>query len=178
MNGRVGPAAAGDIAASARAHRLPLAALVAAALILGCGLGFALSQSISVPVEVRVVAQKYESGAVEVGVEQDGERYLPDSRFLPSDAETGRWLRSSPVTISVEHVGPETAAAPPTVRYPTAEEIAAAIVSLMTAAESGADRSFPTAEEIAAAIVIPAFPTVEEIADAVVQVLIAWASES
>ena len=82
-------------------------ALGLVALIVAGTAGFALAQTLSVPAELRVVAQKHASGAVEVGIEQDGERYLPDSRFVSAGADEGRWLRSSPVTIEVEVPEPE-----------------------------------------------------------------------
>lgn len=91
----------------ARTQRTPVWVIATAALFLGLGLGLALSQTIPVPVEVAVVAQRHENGAVEVGVEQGGERYLPNSRFVSPNAEAGRWLRASPVMISVDVPEPE-----------------------------------------------------------------------
>lgn len=88
-------------------HRAKLAALGAVALVLAGGAGFALAQTISIPVDVRVVAQRHADGRVEFGVEQGGERYRPDARYLPANAEPGRWHRSSPVTIAVDVPEPE-----------------------------------------------------------------------
>ena len=77
------------------------AALIAVALLVGAT-GFALSQSLTSTSDVRIVAQKLEDGRIEFGLEQDGERILPRTRFFPADARVGRWLKSSPVTIEVE----------------------------------------------------------------------------
>lgn len=88
-------------------HRKRLAALFGAAILLAGAAGYAVSQTISVPTEARVVVQRHDSGSVEVGIEQGGERYLPQARFVSRDAETGRWLRSSAVTIEVDVPEPE-----------------------------------------------------------------------
>lgn len=56
--------------------------------------------------EVRVVARKIDDGRVEVAVqakqadESWGDRQLPERRFVPADAEPGRWLTSSATAIS------------------------------------------------------------------------------
>ncbi len=76
------------------------AALIALALLVGAT-GFALSQSLTSTSDVRIVAQKLEDGRIEFGLEQDGERILPRTRFFPANAEVGRWLKSSPVTITL-----------------------------------------------------------------------------
>lgn len=53
--------------------------------------------------EVRIAAQKLADGRVEVALQELsedgswGERQLPERRFLPADAPTGRWLTSSPL---------------------------------------------------------------------------------
>lgn len=98
-------------------RRQRLTALFGAALLLaGAAGGYAISQSISaamatdarvVTIEARVVVQKHPGGAVEVALEYGGERYLPRGRFVSRDAETGRWLRSSAVTIEVDAPVPE-----------------------------------------------------------------------
>lgn len=55
--------------------------------------------------EVRVAARKLDDGRVEVAVqakqadESWGDRQLPERRFVPSDAEPGRWLTSSATAI-------------------------------------------------------------------------------
>lgn len=56
-------------------------------------------------VTVRVAAQRHESGAVSVAVQQQGygkrwgERLLPTLRVVPAGAQPGRWLNSSPVEL-------------------------------------------------------------------------------
>lgn len=56
--------------------------------------------------EVRVAARKLDDGRVEVAVqakqadESWGDRQLPERRFVPADAEPGRWLTSSATAIS------------------------------------------------------------------------------
>lgn len=77
------------------------------AILLAGGVGFVTAQTVSVPIEARVVAQKHPSGAVELAIEQDGERHLPTFRFVTVNAPTGQWLRSSPVTLSVDVAQPE-----------------------------------------------------------------------
>lgn len=62
----------------------------------------AFGQSITSTSDVRIVAQKLEDGRIEFGLEQDGERILPRTRFLPADARVGRWLKSSAIAVSVE----------------------------------------------------------------------------
>lgn len=57
-------------------------------------------------VEVRINARRLDDGRVEVGLQQRGDsdwanRHLPDARFLPPDAELGRWLNSSPINLMV-----------------------------------------------------------------------------
>ena len=55
--------------------------------------------------EVRVAARKLDDGRVEVAVQARqadaswGERQLPERRFVPADAEPGRWLSSSAAAI-------------------------------------------------------------------------------
>ena len=55
---------------------------------------------------VRIVAQRLDGGRVEFGLQQRGsdgewgERLLPSRRFFPSGATVGRWLSSSPLTVS------------------------------------------------------------------------------
>ena len=82
------------------------AALFAVALLVGVT-GFALSQSLTSTSDVQIVAQKLEDGRIEFALEQDGERILPRTRFFPVDAEVGRWLRSSAVTVELEAPGAE-----------------------------------------------------------------------
>lgn len=87
--------------------RKRIAVLLLTAIVLAGGAGYALSQSISVSSEARVVVYKHDDGHVEVALEQGGERYLPEARFVGPSTATGRWLRSSPVTIAVEVPEPE-----------------------------------------------------------------------
>ena len=61
--------------------------------------GYALSQRIDSDSDVRIVAQRLEDGRVEFGLDQDGERILPQVRYFPADAPVGRWLRSSPLSV-------------------------------------------------------------------------------
>ncbi|MCY3922756.1 MAG: hypothetical protein OXG27_10240, partial [Chloroflexi bacterium] len=60
--------------------------------------------------EVRINARRLDDGRVEVGLQQRNDkawwpRQLPQSRFLPADAETGRWLNSTPLSVSVADSG-------------------------------------------------------------------------
>ena len=58
--------------------------------------------------EVRIVARLLDDGRTEFGLQQRlssgswGERLLPDVRFFPADATVGRWLRSSPLSVTIE----------------------------------------------------------------------------
>lgn len=57
--------------------------------------------------EVRVAVRPLLDGRTEVAVQQRAgsgwsERLTPDARFLPADAEPGRWLVSSPVSLSAD----------------------------------------------------------------------------
>lgn len=70
---------------------------------LAAGAVYAASHS----TEVRITARQLEDGRVEFALQPrvDGEwgsRQLPRSRFFPADAQVGRWLNSSPLTVSVE----------------------------------------------------------------------------
>ena len=54
---------------------------------------------------VRITARKLTDGRVEFALQQQhtntwGDRQLPRSRFFPTTATTGRWLNSSPVTVT------------------------------------------------------------------------------
>ena len=57
--------------------------------------------------EVRIVARKLSDDRIEFGLQQRqvddswGDRRLPSARFFPADVAVGRWLRSSPLTVSV-----------------------------------------------------------------------------
>ena len=57
--------------------------------------------------EVRVAVRPLDDGRTEVALQQRagsgwGERLTPDARFLPPDAERGRWLVSSPVSLALD----------------------------------------------------------------------------
>ncbi|MXV80960.1 MAG: hypothetical protein F4X58_02290 [Chloroflexi bacterium] len=65
----------------------------------------AQTEQVGAALEVRVIAIPHENGAVEFGVEYNGERILPQGRFLSvalAEARVGEWLSSTPVEI----VGP------------------------------------------------------------------------
>ncbi len=84
-----------------------LAALICGAILFAGAAGFLVAQTIAVPTDARVLVQKHANGSVEVAIEQGGERHLPRARFVSARAETGRWLRSSTVTILVDVPEPE-----------------------------------------------------------------------
>ena len=56
--------------------------------------------------EVRITAQRLEDGRTEFALQQRGsggawgERLLPRSRYFPASASTGRWLNSTPLTLT------------------------------------------------------------------------------
>ena len=71
--------------------------------------GYGVAQLTSVETEVRVVARPHEDGRVEFAVQQRvdgewGERIAPSSRYLTPaliESRVGRWLNSSPITLTV-----------------------------------------------------------------------------
>ena len=69
-------------------------------------------------VEVRVVARRAADGRVEFGLRHRffddawGEAQLPSRRFFPTSAVVGRWLQSSPVTITATVPAGEASVAP------------------------------------------------------------------
>lgn len=83
-----------------------LVAIVGVALI---ATGYGVAQLTSVETEVRVVARPHEDGRVEFAVQQRvdgewGERIAPSSRYLTPrliEERVGRWLNSSPITLTV-----------------------------------------------------------------------------
>ena len=86
-------------------------ALLAAGGLLGTlavGLGRAADHHPPASPEVRVFAEPQADGRIAVGVQQrglDGEWarvYQPTRRFVPADADAGRRLYSSPVTLSID----------------------------------------------------------------------------
>ena len=56
--------------------------------------------------EVRIAAQRHQDGRTEFALQRTGnegawlERYLPNERIMPSDAESGRWYVSTPVVLT------------------------------------------------------------------------------
>ena len=64
-------------------------------------------------VQVRIVARRIADGRVEFGLQQRGddeewgERRLPSRRFFPTGTRLGRWLSSSPLTLTVTFVLPD-----------------------------------------------------------------------
>jgi len=89
-----------------RVKMITLLALVVA-LGVGIGLGWAkTNQASTETVDVRIAVQRHANGDVEFGLqnrESDddwGEIQLPHSRFLTTEAPTGRWLYSTSVGVS------------------------------------------------------------------------------
>ena len=86
------------------------AAVVAAALLVLAVLGVpgAAAQGAAGEVEVRVAAQRLADGRTEFALqerESDGSwapRRLPSARFFPANADVGRWLSSSPLTVEAQ----------------------------------------------------------------------------
>ena len=117
-----------------RLGRRITAALIAVALLVGAT-GFALSQTLTSTSDVRIVAQKLEDGRIEFGLEQDGERILPRTRFFPASAQVGKWLKSSAVSVDVVSDEQSVAAQSssvldaPRVEWPTEDMIALAQAS-------------------------------------------------
>ncbi len=76
--------------------------VVLAVAVAATGIGFAVGQSQTE--EVRVVARSLADGRIEFGIEHDGERVLPTGRYMNTSqigARNDKWLRSTPVQISV-----------------------------------------------------------------------------
>ncbi len=65
------------------------------------------SAVVSTEPEVRIVARKLGNGKIEFGLQQHqthntwGDRQFPRARLFPTDAPAGRWLVSSPLTLTV-----------------------------------------------------------------------------
>ena len=83
-----------------------ITAALAAALLLAVALTTYLHAQSSATTDVRIAARLLENGKVEFGLQQRGpsgwgERILPTKNKFPADAEVGRWLRSTSVTIGV-----------------------------------------------------------------------------
>lgn len=90
-----------------------LAALALLAVIAG---GATWAATHSVETEVRIAAQRLNDGRVEFALQQRiggewSDRIKPSGRYLPVNAPTDRWLRSTPVTLAV--AVPESATANP-----------------------------------------------------------------
>ena len=112
-----------------RSFTLVLIAIVGVALI---ATGYGVAQLTSVETEVRVVVRPHEDGRVEFAVQQRvdgewGERIAPSSRYLTPaliESRAGRWLNSSPITLTVNVEGSSLAQAdpaPPPNRAPIAD---------------------------------------------------------
>ena len=92
-----------------RISPLALAAIGLLAIVCAAG-GYAIAHLTRVETEVRVVVRPHEDGRIEVGLQQrqDGtwsEPLRPQRRFVSPERlerETGRWLRSSPLSIEAE----------------------------------------------------------------------------
>ena len=90
--------------------RLTLAILLLAALGIG-GWRIAHLDSGNADTEVRVAVRPLADGRTEVAIQQRevmgdadawSQRIAPDARFVPADAEPGRWLVSSPVALTAD----------------------------------------------------------------------------
>lgn len=90
--------------------------LVALALLAVIAGGATWAATHSVETEVRIAAQRLNDGRVEFALQQRiggewSDRIKPSGRYLPVNAPTDRWLRSTPVTLAV--AVPESTAADP-----------------------------------------------------------------
>ena len=62
-------------------------------------------------VQVRIAARRLADGRIEFALQRQredggwGERQLPQVRYLPSEASVGRWLTSSPLTVTITQSG-------------------------------------------------------------------------
>ena len=94
--------------------RRTLGLLVLAAFLVGglfaslaLGIGQAQDDGPGGAAEIRVLTERLEDGRIEVGVQQReidgswGRTYEPTRRFVPSDAEPGKRLRSSPIMLDI-----------------------------------------------------------------------------
>ena len=97
------------------ARHLPVALLIGIALGVAIGAGglaivAAQAPQTSTPsatpeAEVRITARLLKNGKVEFGLQQRegdgwGPRQLPRVRYVPADAQVGRWLNSSPLAVT------------------------------------------------------------------------------
>lgn len=84
-------------------ERLKTAAILVLLAMLAGSIAWAATNG---EAEVRITARQLEDGRVEFALQQRvdgewGERQLPRSRFFPADAQVGRWLNSTPLTVEV-----------------------------------------------------------------------------
>lgn len=84
-------------------ERLKTAAIVALLAALAGSIALAATDGAA---EVRINARQLDDGRVEFALQQRtdgewGERQFPRARYFPADATVGRWLNSSPLTVSV-----------------------------------------------------------------------------
>ena len=84
-------------------ERLKTLAIVALLAALAGSIALAASGG---DAEVRITARQLDDGRVEFALQQRtdgewGERILPRSRYFPTNATVGRWLNSTPMTVSV-----------------------------------------------------------------------------
>lgn len=75
-------------------------------VLLGVIAGGAVWAATSTETEVRIVARRLDDGRTEFGLQQrvDGEwseEQLPRSRYFPAEVSHDRWLRSSPLRLTV-----------------------------------------------------------------------------
>jgi len=102
----------------------PVALLIALAAGIAIGVAVTAIAAAQAPpaaatAEVRITARLLENGKVEFGLQQRegdgwGARQLPRVRYFPADADVGRWLNSSPVTVTAPARGAATAPQPGT----------------------------------------------------------------
>ena len=83
-----------------------LKTLMIAALLIALAGSIALAAT-GGEAEVRINARQLEDGRVEFALQQRvdgewGERQFPRSRYFSADAAVGRWLNSTPLTVTVE----------------------------------------------------------------------------
>ena len=83
-----------------------LAVIVLGAAVAALSIGVVIAQS-ETRTEVRIAAQRLETGRIEFALQQrepDGEwgdRILPTRRFFPASGREGRWLTSSPLELTI-----------------------------------------------------------------------------
>lgn len=75
-------------------------------VLLGVIAGGAVWAATSTETEVRIVARRLDDGRTEFGIQQRvdgawGEEQLPTSRYFPAEVRHDRWLRSSPLRLTV-----------------------------------------------------------------------------